>query len=153
MSWLSNTDLETALANWRDDRVRQAFLGIYPNDYLPRTRIQPPVFVIVNTDVHNLPGQHWKVIFIDENHQGEVFDSLATPLSNHVIRFMNQHTTQWKTNHRMFQHPTSSQCGAYVLYFITQRFKYESLRELCLTFSTNLKQNERMIRRFYHQLQ
>ena len=153
MSWLTNADLERALASWSDARVRQAFLGIYPNDRLPRTRLQPPVFVIVNTDVHNLPGQHWKVIFIDDNHQGEVFDSLATPLSNHVIRFMNEHTTQWTTNRCMVQHPMSSQCGAYVLYFITQRLKAGSLREVCFAFSSDLNLNERMIRRFYRQFQ
>ena len=149
MSWLTNDDLEKAILHWDDDTVRQAFHGIYPIDHLPKTSITPPIFIIVNTDVHNLPGRHWKVLFIDVNYEGEVFDSLATPLSNDVIRFMNQHTIRWTTNRVMVQHPTSSQCGAYVLYFITQRLKYASLRELCLTFSSDLLQNERMIRRFY----
>ena len=153
MSWLSNTDLENAIEQWGDDGVKQAFRGIYSNDRLPYTLLKPPAFIIVNTDVHNLPGQHWKVIFINDHYEGEVFDSLATPLSNHVIQFMNRHTTRWITNRRMVQHPTSSQCGAYVLYFITQRLNHASLRDLCLTFSSNLKENERMIHRFYRQLQ
>ena len=139
MSWLSNTDLENAIEHCKDSRVRHAFRGIYPNDALPHTVLTPPVFIIVNTDVHNLPGQHWKVIYVDENYDGEVFDSLAVPLSNHVIRFMNRHTRQWKTNRTMFQHPKSSQWGAYVLYFII-RLKVMSLREMCLTFSSNLRQ-------------
>ena len=153
MSWLSNTELEQALEAYGNVDVLLAFRGIYPNDALPCTNLKPPVFIIVNTDPHNLPGQHWKVIFIDEHHHGEVFDSLAIPLSNHVIRFMNEHCIRWKTNRSMFQHPKSKQCGVYVLYFITQRFMYPSLQSLCQTFSSNLKENEKMMSHFYRQLQ
>ena len=152
MSWLTNADLVRALEKYEDVRVWSAFRGIYPNDALPQTPMKPPVFIILNTDPHNLLGRHWKVIYMDETHCGEVFDSLATPLSNHVIQFMNRHTRKWKTNQRMFQHPSSRQCGVYVLYFITQRLNYPSLHAFCQTFSMKLSENERMMRQFYRQL-
>ena len=154
MSWLSNADIEQALAHYDDDRVKHAFRGIYPNDALPKTsQLKPPLFLIVNTDPHNLPGRHWKVIYIGEQYHGEVFDSLALPLSNHVIQFMNQHTVKWKTNRQMFQHPQSTQCGVYVLYYVTQRLNHVSLHSLCQTLSSNLTQNEKSMSRFYRRLQ
>ena len=153
MSWLTNADLRRALERYDDAAVLSAFRGIYPNDALPHTLMKPPVLMVVNTDPHNLPGRHWKVIYMDETYCGEVFDSLATPLSNHVIQFMNRHTRQWKTNRAMFQHPSSRQCGVYVLYFMTQRLNYPSLSAFCQSFSSNLKDNERMMRQFYRTLQ
>ena len=152
MSWLSNSDLERALVRHGDVRVLNAFAGICPNDALPRTELTLPVFIVVNTDPHNLPGRHWKVIYINEQRHGEVFDSLATPLSNHVIRFMNQHASQWKSNRCMFQHPLSTQCGVYVLYYMTHRLDAPSLQVLCQHFSYNLNHNEMKMSRFYRQL-
>ena len=149
MSWLTDTELERAIVSCDDSRVVEAFRGVFPKDQLPKTHIVPPAFLVVNTDVSNLPGRHWKAIYIDENYKGEVFDSLATPVSNHVGRFMNRNTRQWKVNRTMVQHPLSSQCGAYVLYFVTQRLKFNSLRDLCHSFSFNLDENERRMRAFY----
>ena len=147
MSWLTDAELERAIVSCDDVRVVETFRGVYPNDQLPN--IVPPAFLVVNTDVSNLPGRHWKAIYIDENYKGEVFDSLATPVSNRVARFMNRNTRQWKTNRVMIQHPLSTQCGAYVLYFVTQRLKFNSLRDLCHTFSSDLNENERRMRAFY----
>ena len=153
MSWLTDSEIENTIRQFANKDTATAFHGIYPNDYLPYYSLNPPTFIIVNTDVHNLAGQHWKVIFIDENYCGEVFDSLATPLSNRVIRFMNRHTRKWKTNSQMFQHPTSTLCGAYVLYFVMRRLSFSSLQEFCKTFSSNVNRNEYMIQRFYDTLQ
>ena len=91
MSWLSNQELEQAIVRFGDVNVCHAFHGVYPMNQLPHV-VEPPTFIIVNTDVHNLPGKHWIVLFVDKNFCGEVFDSLASPLCNTVIRFMNQHT-------------------------------------------------------------
>ena len=152
MSWLNDSEIQKAIYEFGDEDTVAAFHGIYPNDHLPTENVIPPAFFIVNTDVHNLSGQHWKVIFIDESYCGEVFDSLATPLSNRVIRFMNRHTRMWKTNRVMFQHPNSSFCGAYVLYFVMHRLSFSSLREFCKTLSSNVNRNEQMIQRFYKNL-
>ena len=153
MSWLTDTQLEQAINNVSDGRVKQAFRGVFSNDSLPSSVGPLPAFVIVNTDVSNLPGRHWKALFIDVNFMGEVFDSLATPLSNSVIQFMNQHARKWNMNRVMVQHPMSTQCGAYVLYFVTQRLKYNSLSELCHTFTSDWDKNERMVRALYHHVQ
>ena len=152
MSWLSNQELEQAILRAGDTNVCQAFRGVYPMDQLPHV-VEPPAFIIVNTDVHNLPGKHWMVLFVDEDLSGEVFDSLAFPLCNAVIRFMNKHTRQWTFNRLAYQHPFSPSCGVFVLYYVTQRLYYDSLNHFCNTLSTDISVNERMMQNFYKSLQ
>ena len=151
MSWLTNQQLERAIYRHGDRRVQMAFRGIYPLNRLPQLDMRGPLFIILNTDVENLPGRHWKAIYIDENYHGEVFDSLALPLSDRLIRFMNYHTTKWTRNTTMLQHPLSAQCGIYVLYFVTQRMYFDSLSDLLSTFSPCLLENERLMYLFYKQ--
>ena len=151
MSWLTNHQLECAILRHGDRRVIMAFQGIFPLNRLPQLNMQGPLFLILNTDVENLPGRHWKAIYIDENNYGEVFDSLALPLSDRLIRFMNYHTTKWTRNTTMLQHPLSAQCGIYVLYFVTQRLYTDSLSDLISIFSPSLLENERLMYQFYKQ--
>ena len=145
-------ELEQAIRRFTDRETLHAFRGIYPRDTLPSGPIRPPVFLILNTDTHNLPGKHWKVIFIDHEYNGEVFDSLALPLSDHVIRFMNIWSRKWSTNTQAYQHPFSAQCGIYVLYFILQRLHVPSMSALCQLFTSDLFHNERMMHNFYRYL-
>ena len=119
MSWLSDTELEQAIRRYGDVNVNHAFQGVFPMDQLPR-KVNPPAFFIVNTDVHNLHGKHWFVLFINEDLSGEIFDSLACSISNYCIRFLNHHTRHWTFNRIAYQHPRSTSCGVFVLYYVTQ---------------------------------
>lgn len=148
MSWLSDSDIERSVNRIGDKHCRMAFKGVYPIDGLPSS-IDAPAFYVINTDAHNLPGTHWKVIFINADNNGEVFDPLALPLSDKLIRFMNRHSWKWTTNHRTFQHPLSAKCGVYAIYYITQRLYYSSLSDFCQTFSTDVNVNEKRISNFY----
>ena len=98
MSWLTDRELERTIRRHGNERLKMTFRGIYPLDRLPHVGIRGPLFLILNTDVENLPGRHWKAIYIDDEGYGEVFDSLATPMSDRLIRFMNAHTTKWTRN-------------------------------------------------------
>ena len=149
MSWLSDRQIEKAIQRHGDVCAQMAFRGIYPLDTLPDDHIQGPLFLVMNTDVHNLPGRHWKAIFIDEQQHGEVFDPLATPMSDRLIHYMNQHTRKWTWNRTMVQHPLSPQCGVYVVFYVTQRLYYNSLNEFCQLFSHDLNKNELSMSRFY----
>ena len=113
-----------------------------------------PLLLLINTDVHNLPGRHWISIFIDDNAHGEVFDSLATPLGDHVVRFMNTYAHQWTVNRVAYQHPLSTLCGVYVLCHILERLNAVSLDDFCRRHFTsdNCVENERRMRRYFHRL-
>ncbi len=146
MSWLSGKEIEDAIRRYADNDTRTAFGGVYSMDQLPFAVPHYPFFMIVNTQAHNLPGEHWISVFIDEKRRGEVFDSLAMPLPKPLSRWLNQFTRSITRNHLMLQHPLSDSCGAFALYFVCHRLKQP------MTFSTSLYDNENMVRAFYHSL-
>lgn len=150
MSWLSGRQIKTKIAQHADKETRDSFFGIFSIDKLPFAVPHYPYFMIVNTQAHNLPGEHWITIFIDKNRKGEVFDSLALPLSNFLIRWLNRFTRSFTVNNITYQHPLSSTCGAFALYFVLHRLKDPH----CMTnaFDVNLYENSKRIFDFYYKL-
>lgn len=152
MSWLSDQEIADKVKKNGNELVRRAFYGLYPIDELPKSIPHLPIFLVVNTHTHNLQGQHWKVIYIDEKRRGELFDSLAQPTSNLLNRWMNRFTRKWTTNRKVYQHGNSTTCGAFALYFILQRLNYPSLDSFTQNFSHSRNENERFVRHFYESL-
>ena len=152
MSWLSDKDLVKKVRKNADPATLHAFFGVYPIDKLPDSVPFLPIFIVVNTDTHNLEGQHWKTIFIDKNRCGEVFDSLAQPMNDLLVRWMNRFTRKWKTNRKVYQHARSTTCGAFALYFILKRLNTPSLDAFTNSFSHSINANERLVRSFYEAL-
>ena len=152
MSWLSDKEIREKVKRNGNECIWKAFYGVYPIDKLPSFIPHLPIFMVVNTHTHNLKGQHWKAIFIDKNRRGEVFDSLAQPMSDFLKRFMNRFSRKWKTNRKVYQHAKSTTCGAFALYYILKRMDYPSLDAFTQTFSRSLIVNERLMRAFYRTL-
>ena len=152
MSWLSNHAISDGILRNGDAATKKAFLGVVSIDSLPGSVPRYPIFLVVNTQAHNLPGQHWIVVFIDKNKRGEVFDSLALPTSILLSRWMNRFTRSWRTNMLSFQHPLSGTCGGYVLFFILNRLKVSSLDDITRTLSRKLYENDDRIVSFYDAL-
>ena len=152
MSWLSSDTIKQKVQHNADDTTWKAFDNIYSVDTLPSNITHYPIFLVLNTHPHNLKGEHWKVIFIKEDHRGELFDSLALPPNIPTQQWLNKHTRQWKTNARAIQHPLSSSCGAFVLYFILNRLHVRRFESISQTFSSNPHVNEKRIRKFYNDL-
>ena len=147
MSWLSNHQLIRKVLLNGDDATRAAFDGVYPLDQLPRAVPHYPFLMFVNTQSHNLPGLHWIVVFIDAAKVGDVFDSFALPLSNTLIQWLNRHTRRWGQSHLTLQHPLSSTCGAFALYYALHR-----LKEKNVTFHKTFHDNEKLVLDFFKSL-
>lgn len=152
MSWLSDEKISEKVRKNGVMKVRNAFYGLYPIDELPEFIPFLPIFIVVNTHTHNLAGEHWKTIFINENRYGEVFDSLAQPMSDLLVRWMNRFTRRWKTNYKVYQHASSTTCGAFALYYILKRLDYPSLKSFTQTFTRSMNKNECLVRSFYEKL-
>ena len=152
MSWLTTKSLSTKVRKNARAKTLAAFNGIYSIDTMPNSISCRPFLMIVNTHTHNLPGEHWIAIHIDENKNGELFDSQAMPISNILIRWLNTFTNKWKTNSRSFQHPTSSTCGAFVLYFILNRLHVKDFESITAVFTPSPFLNERFVTSFYRAL-
>ena len=127
MSWLSDKQLYKKVEKNADEKTREAFYGVYPLDELPKFIPHLPLFIIVNTQTHNLSGEHWKTVFIDKNRDGEVFDSLAQPMNAMLMSWMDRFTRRWKRNRKVYQHFESSSCGAFALYYVLNRLNYTSM--------------------------
>ncbi len=152
MSWLSDTEICEKVKKNGSEAVKKAFYGVYPLDELPDFIPHLPIFIVVNTQTHNLQGEHWKTIFIDRNRRGEVFDSLAQPMTNLLKRWLNRFTRRWKRNNKVYQHANSTTCGAFALYFILRRLDYPSLNSFTASFSRSVNDNECIVRSFYREL-
>ena len=152
MSWLDNHTILDKILHNANDETWNAFDDIYPIDKLPKTIRHYPIFIVMNTHTHNLPGQHWKAVLIKNDRTAEVFDSFALPLNTFTENWLNKLSRSWKCNSRAYQHPLSALCGAYVLYFILNRLKYDNYKDFLATFSYDVHANDRMIDEFYKSL-
>ena len=152
MSWLSNLELEKLIHKYGDDATKKAFMGVYAIDTLPQSVPHLPALLIVNTDTKNLPGQHWKSIYITKERFGEVFDSLSGPISTLLSKWLNTFTRKWTYNTMVVQHPFSPTCGAFAAYFILTRLKNKSMKEFMRIYSRSLYKNSIMMQTFVKDL-
>lgn len=127
MSSLSGDTIERVIKQFASPETRKAFLGVFPIDSLPTSIPHYPMFMVINTHSHNLPGEHWLTIYISEDKIGEVFDPLGRAVSNFLIRWLNQHTKRWTTSRRLYQHPLSDKCGGYAVYYILHRLQRKDI--------------------------
>ena len=153
MKWLTTLDLENFILQFADDATRKAFLGVFPMNYLPRKISRLPVLFIINTNTGNLPGQHWKAVYISTKSIGEVFDSLATPIGLQLQQWMNRFTKRWIPSTLTLQNPISPSCGGYVLYFAMTRLNHKSLKACLVPFTNNVIDNDRFVEQFLNDIQ
>ena len=142
MSWLSDADIEEKIQRNGSPLVKSSFHGVFPIDALPESIPHLPFIMVVNKDTHNLPGSHWLAVYIDEHRRGEIFDSLALPTSAPLAKWMNQFTVSWRKNTRYYQHLFSSNCGAFVIYFVLMRPNVSSIEDVTKTFTSSLYEND-----------
>lgn len=98
------------------------FLGVFPKDRLPG-RVPPnPCLLIINTDDHDKPGEHWISIYFNPNKQhAEYFDSFGeTPLAE-LQTYMLRHAKRFVFNDKQIQSVMSAYCGHYVILFCAYR--------------------------------
>ena len=145
MSWLTGYDLEALIKKHGDEMTKKAFMGVYAMDKLPQRILQLPALFIVNTHSMNLPGQHWIAVYIDTQRHAEVFDSLATPLSEYLLRWLRSFSTSFKRSVLTLQNPVSASCGAFVLYYILQRVHVKNMEVITSSFSPNVIHNDRVM--------
>ena len=148
MSWLSGVELESLIRTYADDDTTAAFLGIFSRDTLPTSIQRLPVLFVVNTQTSNLPGQHWVAVYISSEKRGELFDSLATPVSLKLMRWMNTFTVKWRPSKMRIQNPLSAYCGAFVAYFVLTRLKAKSMEACLQLFTKDLSFNDQLIQNF-----
>ena len=84
-----------------------------------------PFALVVNTDPHDKPGQHWLAIFASTLGPYELFDSFGMPPSFYHLDFL-------EPTHSLnsIQSYSSSFCGQYCIYFLYLRSRNHSFQEI-----------------------
>mgnify|MGYP001179274625 CR=1 FL=1 len=144
MSWLNTDTIKKKVRHNADEATWRAFDNVYLVDTLLSAVTHYPIFIVLNTHPHNLNGEHWKVIFIGKDRRGKLFDSLGLAPNIPTQQWLRKHTRQYKRNERALQHPLSSTCGAFVLYFILKRLNVRRFESIIQKFSYNQHSNEKL---------
>ena len=124
-------------------RTYKCFKGVYPSDMLP-INMSLPLRIIINTDPHDKPGQHWVSVSIDKQGNGYYFDSFGfPPLVESIYKFITTRATNgWGYNRTQIQDVTSSTCGKYCVLFIIYMCNNLSHKEFTRQFGYNTKAND-----------
>ena len=123
------------------------FLGAFPCNRIPKTKLRPPYGIILNTDRDDQPGSHWTSVFVSADGHGEYFDSFAfPPLKQEIVDFLTLQDTCFCISQVVIQHPSSVACGHFAIGFILARLKGISFENYLTKFeSNNLLENDQLI--------
>ena len=129
--------------------VEKNYIGMFSRDLLPSNLpLRRKAGLIVNTDTHDLPGEHWIAIYLDGNGRGEYFDSYGLPpLHKEFIDFMRKNCPLgWCWNSVTLQCLTCITCGQYCLIYIKLTLNNYSLCDYISLFTFNRNKNDLIIK-------
>ena len=134
----------------RNPSTSRIFAGVYPVDLVP---LNPnscrPCAYVVNTHPHFNPGEHWLCVYFPRSARDptEYYDSYGLPPRGDFKKLLGQ-TYIYSRSH--LQHPLSTACGQYCVFFIHQRSKGKNMQEIIDTFKDNedLWQNDVMVNKY-----
>lgn len=129
--------------------TRRIFMGVFPIDRLPDSKLKLPIFVVINTAVSSHPGEHWIAIYIPKYGKYiEMFDSYGRFFSNNFITKFIQINSKKKIilfNSIQLQGPFSSVCGQYCCVYGYFRSREKTMDKFLRQFSGKFVENDRKI--------
>jgi hypothetical protein len=128
-------------------RCGRTFLGVFARDRLPAA-LPPrrPLYLVVNTENHNKPGQHWIVLCIDKD--GEFFDSYGRPPTNIFRSYLDKFCGKWIFNDTRVQSIVSRFCGHYCIFYCYFKTLGYSMKEVLDCFIDDTAYNDLFVHRF-----
>lgn len=144
-----DTTLLTRLAN-SDVYIKKIFAGVFACDMLPKHKIRVKTLYIINTDPHDLEGEHWISLYINPITNDYVyFDSAGEKPNVYIKTFLLKNTKKYTYNSVPLQYPCSNVCGGYCLYFCYQTARGKTLNNIVTNFDPRRKrQNDHKIAKF-----
>lgn len=124
--------------------TRNVFVSVHAADTLPTLSPQlKPCAYIANTDKSSEPGKHWVCFYFPKYSIPEYFDSYGVHPNKYFERFLEGNYVK---NINFIQHPKSTVCGQYVMFYILQRCNGYSIDEIVQMFDkNNLIQNDVLV--------
>ena len=124
-----------------DKQTSDCSLGVFPSDKLPPMQNYPSC-LIANIDSSNQPGSHWIAMFVDCDGIGEYFDSYGRPPSKKFASYLRKYSKTIKHNSLRIQGPFSNSCGQYSVYYISQRARGRTMKNIVDAFSLDFMLND-----------
>ena len=130
------------------------FLGVFARDTLPAPSQKFPLSLVANTDTHDQPGTHWVCIYIDENGEGEYFDSYGLrPLQAEFINYLYENCENgFSWNKITLQCTTCVTCGEYCCAYLLLRTIGYSYHDFIKLFTNNKITNDIIIKNIFSAL-
>lgn len=139
---MNTRELEAVLKE--DVKVGPLFAGVFACDKLPR-EVTYPSALVMNTEPHTLPGEHWVAAFFAKDGQGEFFDSYGREPQGAMRALMNRCAWNVKYNQKPVQGLLASTCGHYCTYYLLHRARGMNMHDIVKVFGTDLQKNDRFV--------
>ena len=125
---MDTAEIDSALR--KNPYTKDKFVGVFPSNCLPKKRLKG--YYVVNLDPAHKAGSHWVAFHIEKkNGNNMYFDSYGLgPPYKHFKKFLGKYTR----NKKQLQHPLSTTCGQWCLYFILRRCQGWSMKAILKPF-------------------
>jgi hypothetical protein len=140
--------------------TRDRFHGVYARNTLPPVLDEGAY--VVNTDVVSSPGIHWCAVWRNASceterldYDAEFWDSLGKGPHAYKIRLTGAADgprLRVAFQDRRLQSPDSDVCGEFVCYFVFWRCLGATMSEISQTFTSDVKNNDNIVRSFKQSL-
>lgn len=126
------------------------FGGVFAADMIPTKPLQKrPCAFIFNTQRQSLPGEHWISIYFGKcsTTPTEYFDSYGLPPKDIFKPFLGERFIRSTV---MLQHPLSSACGQWCIFYVHQKCLGKSMEQIvkCFAENTNLWDNDMQVNEY-----
>jgi len=123
----------------------QRFDGVFGADSLPNN----PRLLVCNTAPSHRPGEHWVVIYVDnEGRYGEYFDSFGRPPPMTFRRYLDEHCMYRNFDDRQLQSVASRFCGHYCVFHCIMRSRSVDMRRIVSSFTRDIGSNDVLVHKF-----
>lgn len=131
---MNTLQIQTLCENIKE--LQPNFLGVFPYDKLPDIhKLESDKFCIVNFDPSYKDGSHWIAIILRPKEKNIYFDSYGQPPPPQKTAFFKILKHNYKWNKCQLQHPLSTACGQWCIFFVCAYFSDHSLAQINGYFS------------------
>ena len=131
----------------RDLICCKIFYGVYPANKIPKLR-SLPALIVCNTNTSSRPGEHWIVLYVDENYRGEYFDSMGRFPTKCFKTFLDVNCTALIWNEKKLQSVISKFCGHYCIFYCLYRCRWVEVRKVAKMFTKDTSLNDWILHNF-----
>ena len=127
----------------RDLICRKIFYGVYADKISKLHSL--PALIVCNSDISSRSGEHWIVLYVDENRRAEYFDSIGRFPTKWFKTFLDDNCTAWIWNEKQLQSVIIKFCGHYWIFYCLYRSTGVDVRKRAKMFTKDTSLNDSIV--------